>query len=553
MDSGATFTFDTKPFMQSLKNMDMALGRSVQSMKGLGSQITKSVGSAVTGVLGKIATLGVAFLGVKQAMQAMPVVGQSLSVMKDIFMKNFFWPLQKEIMPLLQKMLAWFTSNRATFVRWGGVLVNIFRSVMDIGRRVYEMLKQVTSVISGAMKEAFGFSKMDEFINTLMLKVHFVILYITKLVSGVLGSVPQLFEFLIKNGTQVLNTVIKWVKDIVQAVQEAGLVTALFEAIGKAIEAIIKIGTSALDGVVRFLTDIVIIGKDGSNLSSLLDTLGDMWTMMGNIVSSAFDGFWDGLLSTMTDLMPVLNIIADIFKTTLSGANLGSIGKGFEGIGKILGGTLIIALRILGTALSAVVQVLDTMVTLFTMIGAEDWKEKWADLGTRSDIRVEQNKQMWSGLSDQQNEYLAQNGFNDLRANSATATFKKDNDPRPISEEQLSSAYASDNMRRRRDGEPLLSKEDFITANGYKRINDGIITPQGEIVKTNPEDYILATTNPERMASNIIQGVQSNQGMNFSVTFGDVYTNGNPKQEATQFADTFASKIQQQMLERGWM
>jgi len=553
MDNGATFTFDTKPFMQSLKNMDIALGRSVQSMKGLGSQITKSVGSAITGVLGKIATLGVAFLGVKQAMQAMPVVGQSLSVMKDIFMKNFFWPLQKEIMPLLQKMLAWFTSNRATFVRWGGVLVNIFRSVMDIGKRVYEMLKQVTGVISGAMKEAFGFSKMDEFINTLMLKVHFVILYITKLVSGVLGSVPQLFEFLIKNGTQVLSTVIKWVKDIVQAVQEAGLVTALFGAIGKAIEAIIKIGTSALDGLVKFLTDIVIIGKDGSNLSSLLDSLGDMATMMGNIVSSAFDGFWKGLLATTTDLMPVLNVIANIFKTTLSGSNLGSIGKGFEGIGKILGGTIIVALRILGTALLAVVGVLDTMVTLFTMIGAEDWKEKWSDLGTRSADRVDQNKQMWGGLSDQQNEFIAQNDPNGLRANNTTVSFKRDNDPRPISEEQLSSAYASDNMRRRREGEPLLSKEDFITANGYKRIGDGIITPQGEIVKTNPEDYILATTNPERMASNIIQGVQSNQGMNFNVTFGDVHTNGNPKQEATQFADTFASKIQQQMLERGWM
>ncbi len=59
---------------------------------------------------------------------------------------------------------------------------------------------------------------------------------------------------------------------------------------------------------------------------------------------------------------------------------------------------------------------------------------------------------------------------------------------------------------------------DFMTGDGLSikggsssqkvtSINDGIITPKGDIVKTNPRDYIIATTNPSAM-------VQSSGGTN---------------------------------------
>lgn len=48
-------------------------------------------------------------------------------------------------------------------------------------------------------------------------------------------------------------------------------------------------------------------------------------------------------------------------------------------------------------------------------------------------------------------------------------------------------------------------EEDGTSAFGASTdsINDGIITPNGEVIKTNPADYIMATTNPSGMASQL--------------------------------------------------
>ena len=38
---------------------------------------------------------------------------------------------------------------------------------------------------------------------------------------------------------------------------------------------------------------------------------------------------------------------------------------------------------------------------------------------------------------------------------------------------------------------------------GTDSINDGVITPNGDVIKTNPADFIMATTNPAAMAGEI--------------------------------------------------
>ena len=47
-------------------------------------------------------------------------------------------------------------------------------------------------------------------------------------------------------------------------------------------------------------------------------------------------------------------------------------------------------------------------------------------------------------------------------------------------------------------------EEDGTNLGGYDTsINDGVITPSGEVIKTNPADFIMATTNPAAMAGEI--------------------------------------------------
>jgi hypothetical protein len=47
-------------------------------------------------------------------------------------------------------------------------------------------------------------------------------------------------------------------------------------------------------------------------------------------------------------------------------------------------------------------------------------------------------------------------------------------------------------------------EEDGTSVGGYQdSINDGVITPSGDVIKTNPADFIMATTNPAAMAGQI--------------------------------------------------
>jgi predicted transcriptional regulator len=47
-------------------------------------------------------------------------------------------------------------------------------------------------------------------------------------------------------------------------------------------------------------------------------------------------------------------------------------------------------------------------------------------------------------------------------------------------------------------------EEDGTSVGGYQdSINDGVITPSGDVIKTNPADFIMATTNPAAMAGEI--------------------------------------------------
>ena len=103
-----------------------------------------------------------------------------MSISSDIIQRNLLWPLRKELAPMLQKMLDWVRDHRAMFVRWGGVLVNIFRAVTQVVKGFISMFKAMIEPIANKMKQIFGDTAggISDVFNIVLFKITAVIMFL---------------------------------------------------------------------------------------------------------------------------------------------------------------------------------------------------------------------------------------------------------------------------------------------------------------------------------------------------------------------------------------
>ena len=91
------------------------------------------------------------------------------------------------------------------------------------------------------------------------------------------------------------------------------------------------------------------------------------------------------------------------------------------------------------------------------------------------------------------------------------------------------------------------------------QVNDGVITKSGQVIQTNPADYIFAMKNPLDLVRS--QNTSSQQtstpiivtfegGIHVTVTEGNAQKAG--ESFARSFADSFASRVARQMLHEGY-
>lgn len=164
------FTFDPLPFLNGLK----AVSSGIEKLGDRTVAATKSMGKSFQGALLKVEAIKIALrAGIATIKHYMPEIGKTLEISKDIFFKNFLWPLRKAIAPFLQYLLTWVRDNRASFVKWGQVLANVFKVVVTIVKAFWTVLKSVWE----AMKPIFGKSLSDA-VNVILTKIAVMASYI---------------------------------------------------------------------------------------------------------------------------------------------------------------------------------------------------------------------------------------------------------------------------------------------------------------------------------------------------------------------------------------
>lgn len=398
MDNAAVFNFDVEPFLNGMRKIEKSMNSIEDNTKKFGKTMTDSIGKAITGGIMKVSMLIASFKAAKAVLNDMPEVGQAFGIAKDIFMKNFTWPLRQQVMPLLQKMLDWTRDHRAMFVKWGEAVGNIFRTVVVVAKELWTVFKQLIDVVGNSFQKAFNtnFHSFDEFINVLSFKISAVVIYLGMLAKSLVTDFKPAFDWIIDMGKTIIDFFVSLAKSW---------------------------GTA---------------NDQGKSFFTIVDKLKTTFELLANFVGNAVKGLSEGFLPAVKDAMTPIDNFVNSINELLKGLGFGDsdgIRGAFKAIGGILGTAFVGALSTVATSLDVIVSSLMTI----------------AQLG---DVLTDIFKGDWSKASK------------DFKAIGATwSSFGK------------------------RTAENFSAVGKGASTVG---IHDGIVTKDGKVIKTDPDDNIFA-------------------------------------------------------------
>lgn len=288
----ATFTFDPSSFLNGIKSIVSAMSGMEQRGKESSGKVEKAIhsnGKAISNVAGqlikKVAGIAMAYMGLRAIMSRMPEIGRTWSIAGDIMMRNFLWPLRKELLPYLQKILDWTRDHRIMFVRWGNQLVNIFRIIKNIVSTLIDTLKRMWERLSEGLERIFGKSikSMEDMVNIMIFKLSALCQFIMILLQPV-------FDFIIDSFV----TIIQWVK---------AFADGFVEGMGDITPAL----TDVYEQFVKLLGVITGVTSNNNVLINSFKTLG---AVLGMTVRPILAGIGQMLDTLVTSIETVVNRVA---------------------------------------------------------------------------------------------------------------------------------------------------------------------------------------------------------------------------------------------------
>ncbi len=191
-------SFDPKLFLKGMESINASMDRMNGQFSEFAQKGTKAVQKTSVSmgsfVKGTIVAQGVMKV-LNKIMSGMPEIGRTFSMVGDIMQRNLLWPLRKALLPYLQKILDWTRDNRAMFVRWGNVLANIFRIIVDLVKTFYDMVKRLWDRLTAGIERVFGktVNTMTELVNVLLFKITAVAQWIMLTVEPIVGFIIDAF------------------------------------------------------------------------------------------------------------------------------------------------------------------------------------------------------------------------------------------------------------------------------------------------------------------------------------------------------------------------
>jgi phage-related protein len=350
----------------------------------------------------------------------MPEVSKAFSLMRDVFLKNLLFPLRKELIPVLQKVLNWFRDNRGTFVKWGESLANVFRAIVhglsgaaEYGRSLYQTFLGLMTNIFGMQITnfsdlfdmlAFKFAVVIEFVKMFLAplekyitpiigligdSLRIALEAVTSLVSGfvegfgdldtILGPVVALWDRLVANLSATdengvsLKTIFTDIGRILGKLANGvlGTVVSLINGLITGLQGFQAPLSAIIKDIDKFITAIFNPNKNGDSIQSVFETLGKLlgkgvtWVLK---MASAFTSkFLPAISEIATPLKSILDNITSIFDLLLGNKEATNIWeKLFSGLGKFLGTTIMEALNLVDTALTNIKNLIQDIRDLFS-------------------------------------------------------------------------------------------------------------------------------------------------------------------------------------------
>lgn len=189
------FTGMKNMFISGAKSMTKAFRSTAKDQKSVASGVldtSKSVSKGVFSALSKFAILATGIVAAfsfarNQINKFVPEIGQTFSIASDIFFRNFLFPLRKALLPLLQRLLDWVRKNRDSFVKWGAVMVNVFKVAVAGLKVVFGIVKQIFSAVFSTINDLFGNTgkTLTQTVNLILAKLATVFVFLETLIKPI--------------------------------------------------------------------------------------------------------------------------------------------------------------------------------------------------------------------------------------------------------------------------------------------------------------------------------------------------------------------------------
>ena len=363
MADDVAFTFDPNPILSGIKRVS----------DGMGS-MTKSITSGILKAASILGVLALAFKGIKSTLREMPEIGEAFGIAKDVFMKNFLWPLRQAVMPLLQKMLDWVRDNRTAFIKWGRVVANIFQSVVMFLGRVIETAKLMFESIGRVFDKIFGGSlgKLDEIVNILLFKIASAVEFIGIAIQPVFAWMEQLVMTFMPKIIDLFNTIWGFLSRLVSEVGPP-LVDLFQRVIIGALDSIvslldgffsniggIEISIGNIVGWFKQLIDNLLTANErGDSLLNVFETIGgfaaDIFKWIADMVDKFMSGFVPAVRNIATPLQNIVDNVKEIFNDLFGGTEaISGWEKIFKDIGSTLGDAVMKTLQLIALTIKAI-------------------------------------------------------------------------------------------------------------------------------------------------------------------------------------------------------
>ena len=349
MEDEARFPFDVKGFQKAVNQMSESISTMETKLNKFGSTMQKSVSK---GIMFATAKIGLLVKGFKSMMKNMPEIGQAFKIAGDIVNKEFFFPIRQQIMPYLQKMLDWTRDHRALFAKWGQAVADVLKTVIDVGKTLWNTLKDVTEILTNSLQRGLGtsFKSLDEFMSVLQVKIAFMTLLVGDVIKKMVEKISPTFEYIVEKGSEIL----------------------------------------------RFFASLasswLSLNGNGDSLVTVLDKVYQVFDKIIHIVGDSLVGFFEGLIPPLKNLMTPIDNIADSFLRLLNifGEDDNSgLRAMFKWLGNFTGNALVIAFEELAWAIDTVVVGIQTLAQsgkLLTDLFSGNWSKLGEDWKAIKDI-----------------------------------------------------------------------------------------------------------------------------------------------------------------------